>query len=537
MIQAKERTALARRTARVVQRVAVLAVAAVLSAAASGSALASNWADPAAVSAVGAMAIQHDGRVMPVDTFARESVKAVTGRRAWKDEDPVLTVLGWTFDPDRAANEPLVKLGHADFAAACGLPAGTRYASFAQIVNNPAAMDLLRRAHAEAEADRPVKGVLADAAKLEERLVTMQGFLRGQAWTVVPDTQDRSAAWGVPPLRSVDALVTVAGVRPAGVPAAAALEREITYNAVRPTRVAWIVLALSLLVSIAASVRFNPWLDRVALAGLAVGFGVMTWGIATRWVVAGRIPAANMYESLLFLAWGVGAFALIAFAVLKNRLVVVNATAMSALTMALTDLLPIDGFIHPVAPVLSGTPWLAIHVPIIMVSYSVLALGVVIAHMQIGLTIFKPARRELIARMNDLLYWYAHVGSILLIAGIITGSIWASSSWGRYWGWDPKEVWSLVAFLAYIAILHGRVDRFIGPFGVAAISIIAFQTILMTYLGVNFALTTGMHSYGFGDSPVVGWMALVALLEGVFLLVGLIAHKRSARGRPGLVAA
>jgi cytochrome c-type biogenesis protein CcsB len=321
------------------------------------------------------------------------------------------------------------------------------------------------------------------------------------------------------------------------VPDAGLLDREIAYNTMRPTRVAWIVLALSLIVSIVAFDGRSKPLDRVALAGLALGVLVMTWGIATRWIVAGRIPAANMYESLLFLAWGVGAFALIAFAVLKNRLVVVNATAMAALTMALTDLLPIDGFIHPVAPVLSGTPWLAIHVPIIMISYSVLALGVVIAHMQIGFTIFRPARRELIARMNELLYWYAHVGSILLIAGIITGSIWASSSWGRYWGWDPKEVWSLVAFLAYIAILHGRLDRFIGSFGVAAISIIAFQTILMTYLGVNFVLTTGMHSYGFGDSPVVGWMALVAALEGVFLLAGLIAHRKTVKGRPELVAA
>jgi ABC-type transport system involved in cytochrome c biogenesis permease subunit len=236
-----------------------------------------------------------------------------------------------------------------------------------------------------------------------------------------------------------------------------------------------------------------------------------------------------MYESLLFLAWGVGLFAVIAFAVMRNRLVVLNANAMAALTMALTDLLPIDGFVHPVPPVLAGTPWLAIHVPIIMVSYSVLALGVVVAHMQIGFTIFAPRRGELIRRMNDLLYWYILVGSILLIAGILTGSIWAASSWGRYWGWDPKEVWSLVAFLAYMAILHGRFDRFIGEFGVAAISIIAFQTILMTYLGVNFVLTTGLHSYGMGDSPVVTWMVIVALVEVAFLVLGYLAQRRNER--------
>jgi ABC-type transport system involved in cytochrome c biogenesis permease subunit len=199
---------------------------------------------------------------------------------------------------------------------------------------------------------------------------------------------------------------------------------------------------------------------------------------------------------------------------------------MAALTMALTDLLPIDGFIHPVPAVLAGTPWLAIHVPIIMVSYSVLALGVVIAHMQIGFTIFAPRRREVIERMADLLYWYTMVGSILLIAGILTGSIWAASSWGRYWGWDPKEVWSLVAFLAYAAILHARWDHTLGLFGVAATSILAFQTILMTYLGVNFVLGTGLHSYGFGDSPVVTWMVVVAVAELAFLGCGYLAQRQ-----------
>ncbi len=186
---------------------------------------------------------------------------------------------------------------------------------------------------------------------------------------------------------------------------------------------------------------------------------------------------------------------------------------------------------------LSGTPWLAIHVPIIMVSYSVLALGVVVAHMQIGFTIFAPRRAEIVQRMNDLLYWYMHVGSILLVTGIMTGSIWAASSWGRYWGWDPKEVWSLVAFLAYVAIIHGRWDRIIGPFGVAAISIVAFQTILMTYLGVNYVLTTGLHSYGMGDSPVVTWMVIVAAVEIAFLAVGLVAERRQQRREAAALAA
>jgi hypothetical protein len=132
-----------------------------------------------------------------------------------------------------------------------------------------------------------------------------------------------------------------------------------------------------------------------------------------------------------------------------------------------------------------------------------------------------------------LLYWYIHAGSILLIAGILTGSLWAASSWGRYWGWDPKEVWSLVAFLAYLAILHGRLDKLVGVFGVAALSIIAFWGILMTYIGVNFVLASGLHSYGFGGGAVVQWMLGVAAIEAIFLLVGMISDWRAgwhARG-------
>jgi ABC-type transport system involved in cytochrome c biogenesis permease subunit len=244
-----------------------------------------------------------------------------------------------------------------------------------------------------------------------------------------------------------------------------------------------------------------------------------------RWQIAGRIPASNMYESMLFLGWGVGLFAVVAL-LLRQRLLVANGAAMGALAMMLVDLLPMDGFVHPVAPVLAGTPWLAIHVPIIVVSYSVLAMATGLAHLVLGVSIWAPARRDLVERWSQLLYWYLHVGSILLIAGILTGSIWAASSWGRYWGWDPKEVWSLVAFLAYMAILHARFDAQIRSFGVAACSILAFWTILMTYLGVNYVLAAGLHSYGFGSSNLVNVMLGIAAAEGAFLFAAWRAHRR-----------
>ena len=488
-----------------------------------------QWVPPAAeVEALRHLPVQHDGRIMPLDTYAREALYEATGKKTLWGMDPVGIVLGWTFDARGWVVQPIVPVGGRAMAAAIGLPAGTRWASFKDLVQNPRFQELAASAYAAGSQERPLSPIEKTALKLEGRLVAMQDFFERHALFVVPAAKPGDA-WSLPQnLTSVDDLKSLLGSDIAARSIShEAIQTEITYNRVRPSRLAWWILAASLLLSIAAWNTQRRVLDFLAGAVLFAGFAVMSYGIWARWTIAGRIPASNMYESLLFLAWGVGLFAIIATFVLRNRIVILNAAAMSALTMALTDLLPVDPFIHPMPPVLSGTYWLAVHVPIIMVSYSVLALGVVVAHMQIAFELFAGKRRDLSLKMADLLYWYIIIGSILLIAGIFTGSMWAAESWGRYWGWDPKEVWSLVAFLAYMAILHARTEHLIGAFGVAAWSIVAFQTILMTYLGVNFVLSSGLHSYGFGESNVVLAMIAVALLELAFLAAGWMRRRKA----------
>lgn len=497
------------------------------------SALSAPVPDAALADTLAALPVQHDGRVMPLDTLAREGMWLVTRREHdFQGVTPVRMVLAWTFDGPTWARQPVVKVGDAELAAMAGLPAGTEYASFQQLAGSQNLRNLWASARAKADADEPLSPLEEEAQKLETRLLWLNSFLARDAIKPVPPPGDPTDRWLPIPEQVASAPQLLEWYEaqranpPAAWPAFASIHRELDYNRVHPSRLAWWLLIPATLVSLGALRMKSRLLDILAIAALMAGFAVMTWGIGIRWAVAGRIPASNMYESMLFLGWGIGLFALVAAAFIRNRLVIFNAAAMSALTMFLVDVLPVDPFIHPMAPVLSGTPWLAIHVPIIMVSYSVLALGVLVAHLQIGVQIFKPGNREWIARLNDLLYWYMHIGSLLLVAGIITGSIWAASSWGRYWGWDPKEVWSLIAFLAYMAILHGRFDRLIGPFGVAAASIVAFWSVLMTYLGVNFILASGLHSYGFGSGGLVEWMAGIGALEIVFLGVGYVAHRR-----------
>jgi cytochrome c-type biogenesis protein CcsB len=471
--------------------------------------------------------VQHDGRVMPFDTLAREAVWNVTGKRSVWGVDPVAMTVAWALDPRAWIVQPIVPVRDARLAAEIGLPAGARWSSFEALAGNPRLLQILDAARQAEQQERPLTPLQKAAQKVEGRLLWMQQILDHRALRFSPSAKP-GEAWTVPEhLHSAAEFRALADASPAaGRISPEAVDTELLYNRTRPTRLAWWILTLSLLLSIAALALDRRGLDLAAGALLLAGFAVMSGGIWLRWHVAGRIPASNMYESLLFLGWGVGLFALVATVFLRNRLVILNAAAGSAVTMALTDLLPIDRFVHPMPPVLAGTYWLAIHVPIIMVGYAVLALGVVVAHMQIGTQAFLPSRRSLALKMADLQYWYIHVGSILLVTGILTGSMWAASSWGRYWGWDPKEVWSLVAFLAYMAILHARAERLISDFGVAAWSIGAFQTILMTYLGVNFVLASGLHSYGFGDSSVVLWMLVVALAEAAFVAVAWARSRR-----------
>jgi cytochrome c-type biogenesis protein CcsB len=487
--------------------------------------------DAASVEKIRALPVQHDGRTMPFDTQARNGVWTVTKKSAWPGIEPAAMAAGWAIDPRGWASEPIVRV-RSEIARIAGLSAATRYASFQDLVTNAA----LRQAIGEASARQDREEKLGPADKhlleLEERLTVLDEYFRGEALRVIP-TGDATSAWGAVRPASAAELVAIGERIRAAAPAhylsEAAVARELRYEATRPSRLAWLFLVPAAIAAALTLERDRFGLSWVARAGVVGGFLVVSWSIAQRWQIAGRIPASNMYESMLFLGWGVAFFGVVSL-VLRNRMLIFNAAAMAALATALLDLLPMDPFIHPMAPVLSGTPWLAIHVPIIMVSYATLAIVTFFGHLVVGVEIFAPARLDLVRRWSQLLYWYTHVGSILLIAGILTGSIWAASSWGRYWGWDPKEVWSLVAFLAYMAILHARFDQQIADFGVAVASIAAFWTILMTYLGVNFVLASGLHSYGFGSSSLVSIMLGVAAAEILFLGAGWMSVRRRLAG-------
>ena len=193
------------------------------------------------------------------------------------------------------------------------------------------------------------------------------------------------------------------------------------------------------------------------------------------------------------------------------------ATALSAIGLIVSDAAPamIDSAINPLVPVLRSNYWLLIHVLTITLSYAAFALTLGIGN--VTLWIFWRGKEhdqegaKKIATLNQLSYRAMQFGVVLVAAGTILGGIWADYSWGRFWGWDPKEVWSLIVLRGYIAVLHARFAGWMRPFGFAAWTVIAFTLVMMAWYGVNFVLGVGLHSYGFssgGQSTVAVFVAL-----------------------------
>ncbi len=139
--------------------------------------------------------------------------------------------------------------------------------------------------------------------------------------------------------------------------------------------------------------------------------------------------------------------------------------------------------------------------------------------------IFTPNAKTRTRSLSKWNYGVLQLGVLLLTTGIFLGGIWAHFSWGRFWGWDPKETWALIALMCYVVPLHGRLVGWLKDFGMAITSVVAFKAVLMAWYGVNIVLGTGLHSYGFGTGGSELFIASFVGLDLLFVGVSVAKHK------------
>jgi ABC-type transport system involved in cytochrome c biogenesis permease subunit len=235
-------------------------------------------------------------------------------------------------------------------------------------------------------------------------------------------------------------------------------------------------------------------------------------GFACRVHISGRPPVSNMYESLIWVALMTAVLGLVLEWIYPRGVIALAVGLVSTLGFVLADQLPLtfSPSIQPLQAVLRSNYWLIIHVLTIVSSYAAFALAWGLGNFNLALILYAPRRRDLIEALSGFCYRAIQVGVLLLFLGTMLGGFWAAESWGRFWGWDPKEVWALVALLCYLIPLHARYTGWVRDFGLAVCSVVCFASVVTAWYGVNFVLGAGLHSYGFGNGDNA-WLYLAGM--------------------------
>lgn len=244
--------------------------------------------------------------------------------------------------------------------------------------------------------------------------------------------------------------------------------------------------------------RLATWTTMLGVSGNLAGV-IMRWVESYRLGV-GHAPLSNLYESLVFFAMTIIIVYLVIEMKYKNRIIGAFTTPIAFLAMAYASMSPnISDRIQPLLPALKSN-WLIAHVITCFVGYAAFAIAFGISCMYLFKQRDTAGKSSLLAHfpntkvLEELNHQMIMFGFLFLTTGIITGAVWANSAWGRYWGWDPKETWSLITWFIYATLLHARMMKGWGGKRIAYLSIIGFFAVLFTYFGVNYL--PGLHSYG-----------------------------------------
>ena len=459
-----------------------------------------------------ALPVRQGGRVKPLWIHAREALKYLTGDKNPLKTESITTYCLLSLSPQKV---PLsVPFEHVQLKESLEIDPSEKWYPYTYML--PRFDDIRREARNAQEGSSRRRAL----DKLINRLHLYREITRGENWTYYsPDGE-----WM--PIKSLESHPSFKQVLLDTTQAYRQKEGgdvglELTYAKMR---LPLFSLLLSLM-ALASMVLFNKnFRVPISLAG-----GVLllqTLLIILRIVISGRAPITNMYETVLFSGYGALILAMIIGHLKKERTFVYLGLAYNTCTLLMLNFA--DGMlseeINPLVPVLRDNFWLSTHVTMVILSYGALALSWVLANTVLfkrRFSVLTPREERHYARMTHSCLKY---GVVLLAGGIILGGVWADYSWGRFWGWDPKETGSLIALCLYAAILHGRHTNWISDRRFMTFTAAAFLSIMMAWFGVNYILASGLHSYGFSEGG--------AIFLGSFFAAQLLFLAVTATGRP-----
>jgi len=499
-----------------------------------------------------------DGRIVPFHTTADQILRKISRKNKFKDFNAVQVVMSMHMYPQYWMNQQLIyvpsnlkdSLKLSDYASFSEL--STVEGDFRWMVEYNASHKKLEKLRNEFD-----KKII----KLVEKFQVVQSVFSWQYMKIMPVKSDVNNTWFVPlssdlmqkdSLSSSLALKYLAKLDKAStdnnytevlellkqlkdfqknegskvVPSDAKIKVEVSYNKMEIFKNSWysyILIGLILLIVFFIKIFIKPSqgverkfgnLGKILTGLLIVMFVYHGVGLGFRWFITGHAPWSNGYGAIIFIAW-VTMIAGFLFSK-KNPVILAGTAVLAALMIFVSEMNLMDPEITPIQPVLKSY-WLMIHVSIITGSYGFLGLGCILSLLNLMLyTIRTKKNGKLITlHITELSYvseMTITLGLFMLTIGTFLGGIWANESWGRYWAWDPKEVWALVSVLVYAVILHLRyIPGLAGKFLFNTVTFWGYSAILFTFFGVNFYLV-GLHSYAQGEG-------LGTVPEGIIITV------------------
>ncbi len=487
----------------------------------------------------------NSGRIIPMNTLASEVLRKVARKESYKGQLPCQVILGMLAYPGIWLQEPMIRIAHPGLAEKLGAEGG--YASFTDFFTS-GGMYRLRPDVEQAYRKKPAYRTKYDneVIRADERLNICNMIYSKSALKLFPVPGDTSGTW-YSPVTAQGAFTTSDSVfakfvidylameiqksdsggnwsapaqlaRTIGryqqnhggvvLPSESHVAAEIFYNKADLFTLVmrmylftgFLLLLIQFIHIFYPRFRLKYFSVPAFIIILAAFLGHMT-GLVLRWYIAGHAPWSNGYEALIFIAWATVLAGLIFY---RKSGVALSATAiLAALILMVARLSWMDPQITNLVPVLKSY-WLVIHVAVITSSYGFLGLGALLAAFNLLLMVFQSpenTRKVLpsIDQITMIIEMTLIIGLFLLTTGTFLGGVWANESWGRYWGWDPKETWALTTAIVYAVILHLRLIP--GLKGKVLFNILAltgFASVVMTYFGVNYYLS-GLHSYAKGD--------------------------------------
>jgi cytochrome c-type biogenesis protein CcsB len=501
-----------------------------------------------------------DGRIEPVSTLSSEILRKISKKSDFYGFSPEEVMLGLYVYPEYWRNVSLVAVSNPQVKSLLGVTEDhIPLISFFDQNGNYKLVDQVKEAYNKMPVSRNMYD--KEIINVDERVNICFMVLNGDMFAVFPGP-DKAIKWfhpGTNPsglteaettfvnkgfqllkesmsgngqISAAQIMASIASYQTkygaAYLPSESRKEVEIFYNKLSPFKTVFpiyltvgLILLGFIILNIFRQKTMNKWIHLAFTAVIGLGFLLHIFGLILRWYISGHAPWSNGYESMVYVSFA----AMLAGMIFgrKYPLVLGTAAMLAGIILLVAHMNWMNPEITNLVPVLNSY-WLMIHVAIITASYGFIGLGAFIGILVLILYSISNAKnsesiKNVVLQLTTISEMSVTIGLYMLTIGTFLGGVWANESWGRYWGWDPKETWALISVVIYSFVAHMRlIPSLRGIYKYTVASVIGFASIAMTYFGVNYYLS-GLHSYGRGTVDGMHWSVYAFIGFIVVLLI------------------